>query len=185
MFVLYPFSEQKTSTWSGGTTTELAIFPKNALYLERNFDFRISTATVDVEKSDFTSLVGFSRFLMILDGEMELIHETFEDSNEVNQYTKKLKQFDFDFFDGSWKTESIGKVRDFNVIYRPDLKVDVDLKSLSKIAIQKTCKFHFLFLLEDCSSDKISLKQYDLIEVEEGFESDFLDKVSFLEIRID
>lgn len=177
MFQVYPFSKQKTSSWSGGTTTELYISPENGSYTERNFDFRISTATVEVEKSDFTSLVGFSRFLMVLEGEMELIHE--------NQYTKRLKQFDFDFFDGSWKTESIGKVRDFNVIYRPDLKVEVSQKLDSRIAIEKQTKFHFLLILSSSSNETIVLNQYDLIEIKERFVWNFSEKLSFLEILID
>ena len=37
-----------TSKWSGGSTTELFIWPKDASYAERRFNIRISTATVDV-----------------------------------------------------------------------------------------------------------------------------------------
>ena len=45
-----------TSKWSGGSTTELFIWPKDASYAERRFNIRISTATVDVESSTFTRL---------------------------------------------------------------------------------------------------------------------------------
>ena len=44
-----------TSKWSGGSTTELYIYPPQAVYREGNFKCRISSATVEVEKSDFTS----------------------------------------------------------------------------------------------------------------------------------
>ncbi|MFN5415839.1 MAG: HutD family protein [Flavobacteriia bacterium] len=185
MFILHAFESQKTSTWSGGTTTELYIFPKNTNYLERNFDFRISTATVETEESDFSDLKGFNRALTILEGNLQIIHETVDDNNKVNQYSKKLNTFETHYFDGSWKTKSIGKVRDFNVIFEPNLNVEVDLKSLSNIVIQKQNKFHFLLLLDNCSIEKMAFKKYDLIEIEDFLELDFLEKINFLEIRID
>jgi environmental stress-induced protein Ves len=40
---------QITDSWSGGTTTQLAIYPENSSYQQRNFLYRISTATVDIE----------------------------------------------------------------------------------------------------------------------------------------
>lgn len=54
-----------TSKWSGGSTTELYIYPPQAVYREGNFKCRISSATVEVEKSDFTSLPGVKRYLSI------------------------------------------------------------------------------------------------------------------------
>lgn len=43
------------SNWSGGKTTQLFIYPENSEYAKRNFLFRISSATVDCERSEFTS----------------------------------------------------------------------------------------------------------------------------------
>ena len=45
-----------TTTWSGGKTTQLAIAPDGASYAERAFLWRISSATVELEASDFTPL---------------------------------------------------------------------------------------------------------------------------------
>ncbi len=100
--------EQTASKWAGGTTTQLAIFPENADYSKRNFLFRISTATVETEESEFTNLPGVSRIIMILDGTLWLNHE--------GHYSKTLQKFDTDLFDGSWKTSSKGKVTDFNLM---------------------------------------------------------------------
>ena len=61
-------ADQTSSIWSGGTTTQLAIFPFDAKYEDRNFIFRISTAKVHHEHTVFSSLKGFSRSLMILEG---------------------------------------------------------------------------------------------------------------------
>lgn len=43
-----PAGEFNISRWSGGTTTELFIWPYGASYAERRFSIRISTATVDI-----------------------------------------------------------------------------------------------------------------------------------------
>ncbi len=98
----------KINTWSGGTTTQFFMYPPTANYKELNFDFRLSMATVTVEKSVFTSLPGVSRTLLVLDGEITLQHE--------NQHTKQLSKLDSDVFEGGWKTSSTGKCTDFNLM---------------------------------------------------------------------
>lgn len=100
--------EQNTSEWAGGTTTQLAIHPKNSEYKERTFSWRLSSARVDLEESVFTSLPGIFRHIMVLEGEMKLIHE--------GHHTALLRPFEKDSFSGSWMTKSIGKVRDFNLM---------------------------------------------------------------------
>ena len=62
--------ELQTSAWRGGTTTQLAIFPKEAVYKKLDFFFRISTATINVEESTFTNLPNVNRVIMILKGEL-------------------------------------------------------------------------------------------------------------------
>ena len=58
-----PESEFRTTEWSGGTTTELYIWPEGSSYAERRFSFRISSALVELESSVFTRLEGVKRFL--------------------------------------------------------------------------------------------------------------------------
>jgi len=96
------------SSWAGGETTQLFIYPYESDFKSRKFDFRISTATVKIEESDFTSLSGFSRKLMVLDGEILLKHK--------NHHIVKLKKFEVDNFEGSWETKCIGTCEDFNII---------------------------------------------------------------------
>ena len=114
----------QTTSWSGGTTTQLAIFPKEAVYKNLDFIFRISTATIDVEESIFTSLPNVNRVIMVLNGELTIQHR--------NQYTKKLNKFDTDNFLGDWQTTSIGKVTDFNVMTRGSAKANVQGFSLDR-----------------------------------------------------
>jgi environmental stress-induced protein Ves len=100
--------DKVVSIWSGGTTSQLYISPENASFSDRKFDFRISSAVVELEESDFTSMPSFSRILMVLEGQLEISHE--------GHYSKVLKQFEMDEFSGDWKTSSKGKVVDFNLI---------------------------------------------------------------------
>ncbi len=97
-----------TSQWNGGSTTELFIYPIPSKYATRNFNFRLSTATVNVEESTFTSLPGITRTLMVLDGEMTLTHKA--------HHQVKLGRFDSDNFKGDWNTSSRGKCSDFNLM---------------------------------------------------------------------
>jgi len=94
--------------WAGETTKELFIFPPEARYPDLNFDFRISTATVEIDESEFSRLPGVSRKLMVLSGATTLIHE--------NHHSRKLTRFETDSFEGDWKTTSVGKCTDFNLM---------------------------------------------------------------------
>lgn len=71
----------KTSSWAGGITKQMYIYPKSSIYKKRNFYIRISTATVENGKSTFTNLKGYDRFLMILKGEISISHDS---KNYVN-----------------------------------------------------------------------------------------------------
>lgn len=122
-------SQFNVGSWSGGTTTELIIYPENSSYSELNFDFRLSTATVEVEESDFTPLPGVSRSLMVLSGEMELVHE--------GHHTSELGPFDLDIFDGGWKTKSYGTCTDFNLMCRGNTSGKVMHFPLTKNALER------------------------------------------------
>ncbi|MEJ8553443.1 HutD family protein [Tepidibacter sp. Z1-5] len=101
-------SEHNTSEWSGGTTTQLCIYPYDSDYKKLNFKWRLSSARVDVDESVFTHLPNIKRKIMILDGELLLEHQ--------NHYSVKLKEFEQDSFCGDWKTKSYGRVTDFNLM---------------------------------------------------------------------
>ncbi len=117
-------TEQITTSWSGGTTTQLFIYPEDASYRERNFLFRISTATVETEESEFTRLPGISRKIMILDGILKLEHK--------DKYTKTLHKFEIDAFSGDWETRGFGKVTDFNLMTIGKVEGSLSVKFLNK-----------------------------------------------------
>lgn len=101
-------SALSTTKWSGGTTTELAIYPESAKYSDRNFLWRVSTATVELDESEFTLLPGIHRKIMVLNGKMLLRHEGHGEMF-MEPYEQKA-------FMGDWHTRSFGRVADFNLM---------------------------------------------------------------------
>lgn len=157
----------KTNTWSGGTTTELLIYPLSADYAKRSFDFRLSTATVETETSDFTPLPGISRKLMVLDGEMILHH-----NGHASQHVRK---FDVAVFDGSWRTRSHGRCTDFNLMLqgnRGDLNSHLlAAQEVLHLNIPDHTKHLFVYLWEgkllaQIQNEKHELDAQDLLVVE-------------------
>lgn len=131
----------KTSQWKGGKTTELFIFPENSKYKEQNFDFRISSARIETENSEFTELTDYLRILMVLNGEIFIKHEDY--------HSKNLKKFDIDAFHGSWKTTSQGKCTDFNIMTNENYTSSIKHQTLlidKKININKNSDFLFLYI---------------------------------------
>jgi environmental stress-induced protein Ves len=96
------------SEWAGGSTTQLFIYPTDTSYQNRDFDLRISLANVELDDSEFTSLPGFFRKLMILEGGITISHE--------GHHSGEMKKFDVDDFQGDWTTRSVGRCTDFNVM---------------------------------------------------------------------
>ena len=115
--------QQKESVWSGGKTNQIYIHPSNSIFQDRDFDFRISSAIIEVEGSEFSPFNGYDRALMVLNGELEIVHE--------DQYSKKLNQYEVDYFSGDWKTTSKGKITDFNLIFKRGLKGELNYLTLN------------------------------------------------------
>lgn len=151
-----------TSRWSGGATTELYIYPPDSSYRERNFDLRISTASVEAATSTFTKLPGIRRHLIILEGEIRLYPE--------NQEQRKMGKGDKIFFPGDWEMRSAGNCIDFNVMTSKKIETAID----TMIIQENTCRellltpsWRSVFLY--CSGGKFNLHlEKDLIPVSVG-----------------
>lgn len=112
--------KQNVSTWSGGESRELYLSgAEGCSYKDRNFDMRLSSATVEVESSVFSDLTGYVRYLMPLEGDIKISHDGGE--------TEILKPYDVYEFDGGSHTESEGKCRDFNVMVSKKINVKVEM----------------------------------------------------------
>ncbi|MCQ4636564.1 HutD family protein [Anaerovorax odorimutans] len=109
-YKLYKEENFHTGRWSGGETKELAIFPGEASYGERNFIWRLSLATGEQEVSAFTSLPHYDRVLVVLEGDTVLAYE--------GQRVIRLKELEQDRFDGGFSTKSFGKTKDYNLMVR-------------------------------------------------------------------
>ena len=152
-------SDRKTIAWAGGTTTELFIFPAEATFAGRNFSFRLSQATVEIEASNFSDFSGITRTLMVVKGEIKLTHE--------NHHVAQLRPLDVDVFDGGWTTRAVGKCTDFNLMTRGKTQGSVVGQSLNQgqtIQIKRANKerlFLYLYsgevtLLTDADESKMS-----------------------------
>lgn len=98
------------SQWSGGATTQVAIAPAGASYAERTFLWRVSSASVDADESDFTPLPDYHRWISTLVGEMTLSHN--------GGKTITLSPYEVHQFDGGADTHSWGRCTDFNLMLR-------------------------------------------------------------------
>ena len=63
------------SKWMGGKTKELAIFPPDSKYIDRDFIWRLSSATVELEESDFSKLPDYDRVVMVMEGSAVLTYD--------------------------------------------------------------------------------------------------------------
>lgn len=102
--------DQCITAWSGGTTRQLAIAPEGAVYAERSFAWRLSSATVELEESDFTPLPDYMRLIAPLRGTMRLWHN--------GEGPVELRELELHRFDGADATHSAGKCTDFNLMLR-------------------------------------------------------------------
>ncbi len=99
----------RTTEWSGGTTTELFIYPPGADYKNRDFKARISSAHVADERSKFTSLAGVTRYLVPLSREITL---------KIRGEDVSLSPYEVIKFSGEDEVESFGVCRDFNLMLK-------------------------------------------------------------------
>ncbi len=116
--------DYKVSKWSGGDTTELYLYPEDGDYKSGNFQLRISSATVEADRSEFTSLPGVDRYLMIFQGHLDMIHGEKEKIS--------LEPYEVDHFDGGVPTVSYGKVVDFNLMLKNVAKGKMEALCLEK-----------------------------------------------------
>ncbi len=103
--------DYKTSAWSGGTTTEIFLWPQDGSYAARDFRMRISSARVDLPESDFTVLPGVRRYITPLRGGFALTHEEGE--------PVVMGPLDGPYcFDGGISTHCVGTATDFNLMLK-------------------------------------------------------------------
>ena len=103
--------DYKVGLWSGGSTTELFIWPGGADYARREFTLRVSSARVDLEESDFTPLMGVTRYITPLTGGFTLTHPGC-DPVVMGPMDEPYR------FSGEIPTHCVGKATDFNLMLK-------------------------------------------------------------------
>ena len=102
---LFPKKDSKASIWSGGLTCEYMIYPETASYSDRDFVFRISSATIEKVPSEFTKFKGYQRYLVMLDNSLHI---------EVNEEKKVYEKYEIMEFNSDDEVTSYTKGIDFN-----------------------------------------------------------------------
>ncbi|RYJ37066.1 HutD-family protein [Flavobacterium anhuiense] len=102
---LFSKKDTKPSIWSGGLTYEYMIYPKTANYADRDFVFRISSATIEQTPSEFTKFKGYHRYLVMLDNDLDV---------EVNKEKKVYEKYEIMEFNSNDEVTSFTKGTDFN-----------------------------------------------------------------------
>ncbi|MBQ2896006.1 MAG: HutD family protein [Oscillospiraceae bacterium] len=103
-------ADYATSQWSGGSTTQMAIEPATAVYADRDFLWRLSSATVELAESLFTALPDYNRLIATLSAPIDLSHDGGE--------RFALEPYAVHAFDGGAETRSWGQCVDFNLMLR-------------------------------------------------------------------
>lgn len=152
MFKVIDLNDCPSNRWTGGQTKELFIYPPGSTYRERNFKFRLSIATTDVDESNFTNLPKIKRVLTILNGKLKLI---FNREKEIN-----LAPYEILHFSGEDEVKAFGKVKDFNLMLN-GCKGDLNRKPFSKL---EKHTFVFAYLI---SQEKFIITDEKSIEVDE------------------
>lgn len=160
----------RTSTWSGGTTTELFLYPETGSYAARDFLFRISSATVELEESDFTVLPGVERYITPLEGCFTLIHPS--------TFPVELPPLATPYrFRGDIPTHCVGKATDFNLM----LKGCTGSMELHRGTAPIRPGFNGIYAVEDgmffLEQRQFEMKKGDLLTV-------FSDKSAVMELGI-
>lgn len=148
-------SDYPVSAWSGGTTTQLYIHPLGADYAKRDFTFRLSSASVECEFSQFTPLLGVQREIMMLDGEIDLC---------VDGDVSHLGKYDQQSFSGDSNTSSNGKAIDFNLMLRGADGEIAPLEITADTRIKCARDFTFIYMDKGECTAEIEGKSYRIGE---------------------
>ncbi len=135
------------SEWSGGSTTQLAIFPEDSCLANRDFIWRISSATFTSTSSRFSDFSDYRRYILPLRGEIYLKHHY--------KYNTLLKPYDVEYFFGSWTTDSRNSLdcRDFNLIVKKGVNCNLVVVKNTSTYVPKRSGTLCLFSLNEFDID--------------------------------
>jgi environmental stress-induced protein Ves len=156
---LFPKKDSKASIWSGGLTYEYMIYPKTANYTDRDFVFRISSATIEKVPSEFTKFKAYYRYLAMLDNGLDI---------EINKVKKVYEKYEIIAFNSDDEVTSYTKGIDFNWM----VSEKIGNHKLKITSSNQNCNAEIIILFSlDTTVIKINekphyLEPYDLLVIE-------------------
>ena len=179
-FKKYTYQDFSRNDWSGGTSTQLVIYPSESDLLKQNFEFRISTASIDVEESQFTQFFLHKRIICSLQNPITLIHSEIQPF-----YLTPLVPYSFD---RGMTTKCIGKTIDFNVIFNDSWDASIKVYQIDSMIdmayIQSYSDLTYFFQVQGESFiNAILLEESELMlfkEIPDDFNLKIVNKDSLL-----
>lgn len=164
-----------TTKWAGGETTQLAIYPEDATFSDKDFLWRVSSATFTSTESQFSDFSNYQRYILPLEGKLHIAHK--------GLYERKLDKYEVEYFDGSWTTfsENTRDCRDYNFIVKSGSLAKMQILNQDDRYILKPSIILTIFSMEDCLIEMNG--KGDRRELE-GFSLCILETDSQEEIRI-
>lgn len=147
----------QVSDWSGGKTKQLYLSPPTGHYGRREFDYRLSTATVEAAESEFSDLSGFHRILMSLDHPLRLLNDSRQEETVLAPFTPY-------FFEGSDSITSRGTCTDFNLIYSDHYQGQMIAVSNKQVLIRDE-EIQFIYALTNLT---VIGDNFPPLDIEEG-----------------
>jgi environmental stress-induced protein Ves len=154
-----PKKDSKASIWSGGFTYEYMVYPETASYADRDFAFRISSATIEKVPSEFTKFKGYHRYLVMLDNSLDI---------EINKEKKVYEKYEIMEFNSDDEVTSYTKGIDFNwmvseKISHHKLKI---VNSIQRYNAQIIILFSLQTTVIKINETAYDLNPYDLLVIE-------------------
>ncbi|WP_121966800.1 HutD family protein [Myroides sp. N17-2] len=145
--------------WTGGQTHEYAIYPKGAAYADRYFEFRISSATIESVPSEFTRFDGYHRYLVMLEGDLNLV------LNDKKEYYANNTLFAFNSTD---RITSYSEGKDFNLMLHNSITEEVVMVSDASFSIKQRVLCIFAIERSEITLNKevFTLDKYDCLLVD-------------------
>ena len=147
---LFPKKDCTAAIWNGGLTYEYMIYPETARYSDRDFVFRISSATIEKVPSEFTKFKGYHRYLVMLDNSLHI---------KVNKEKKIYEKYEIMEFNSDDEVTSYTKGIDFNWM----VSEKIGHHKLQITQSNHNCNAQMILLFSlDTTLIKINEKPYDL-----------------------
>lgn len=151
--------EIQPSNWSKGKTSEYYIYPENCDYQNKDFLFRVSSATIDESPARFTIFIGYTRYLAMLDSDLDISINRHRDTHEINEIIKFQSENDVISY-------STGK--DFNLMLKEDIKEHTVELTHGFFSIKNS--FTIVFAINPCEvfikNDSHPLNKNDCLVIE-------------------